>query len=71
MSIDGKILIEDLVREYPEAIKVFTKHKMPCIICGEPLWGTIEENAIRYNVNLKELLKDLEEETAKNSAQKK
>jgi hybrid cluster-associated redox disulfide protein len=59
--ISKETLIEDLVREYPETIKVFTKHKMPCIICGEPLWGSVEENAIRYNVNLEELLKDLEE----------
>lgn len=44
---------------------------MPCIACGEPLWGTIEENAKRYNVNLKELLRDLEEEIAKNFARKK
>lgn len=61
MEIRPETLIEDLVREHPETIKVFTKHKMPCIICGEPLWGTIEENTIRYNVNLDELLKDLKE----------
>lgn len=59
MEITPKTLIEDLVREHPETIKVFTKHKMPCIICGEPLWGSLEENALRYNVNLEELLKDL------------
>lgn len=61
MEINEKTLIEDLVKEHPETIKVFVKHGMPCIVCGEPLWGTIEENARRYGVDLKSLLKDLNE----------
>lgn len=66
MEITSETLIEDLVKEHPETIKIFTRHKMPCIICGEPLWGSIEENAKRYGVNLEELLKDLREEIEKN-----
>jgi len=32
---------------------------VPCLVCGEPLWGTIEEVAEKYNVDLNELLDKL------------
>ncbi len=33
--------------------------KIPSLVCGEPLWGTVEEVAQRYKVNLAELLNRL------------
>jgi hypothetical protein len=55
-------LIEDLVRDFPSTVNVFTRHKLPCILCGEPLWGTVGENAARYGADLDKLLKDLQTE---------
>ncbi len=70
MLIKEETLIEDLIKECPETVRVFTKHKLPCIVCGEPLWGTLEENAKRYGANLEELLRDLEK-VFKEKCQKK
>jgi methionine synthase II (cobalamin-independent) len=35
--------IEDLVKEYPQAVGFLTKQGIRCIRCGEPLWCTLGE----------------------------
>jgi hypothetical protein len=35
--------IEDLVKEYPEAVGFLTKQGIRCIRCGEQLWCTLGE----------------------------
>ncbi len=45
MPITKDILIEDLVEQLPQAIKYLMKHGIVCILCGEPIWGTLEEAA--------------------------
>jgi hybrid cluster-associated redox disulfide protein len=61
-KISKETLIEDLVKDHPTTVKVFTRHKLPCIVCGEPLWGTVGENAERYGADLEALLSDLRAE---------
>jgi Ni,Fe-hydrogenase I small subunit len=39
--------IEDLVREWPSAVHFMIEKGLPCITCGEPVWGTFEEVARR------------------------
>jgi hypothetical protein len=43
--IGKDILIEDLVREVPEAVTYLMKKNIKCLACGEPVWGTLEEAA--------------------------
>ena len=62
IRISGRSLIEDLVRDFPSTVKVFTRHKLPCLLCGEPLWGTVADNAARYGADLEILLKDLQKD---------
>jgi len=45
MPVTKDILIEDLVEELPEAVKYLMNHGIVCILCGEPIWGTLEEAA--------------------------
>jgi hypothetical protein len=33
--------VEDLSREFPEAVGFLTKKGVRCIRCGEPVWGTL------------------------------
>lgn len=40
-----EMLIEDIVREFPNLVPVLRDLGITCIQCGEPLWGTLEENA--------------------------
>jgi len=35
--------IEDLVKDYPEAVGFLTRQGIRCIRCGEPLWCTLGE----------------------------
>ncbi len=43
--ITKDIEIEDLVRDYPFAVKYLMEHHIKCIACGEPIWGSLEEAA--------------------------
>ena len=38
-------LIEDLIRELPQAVRYLKQHNIKCLECGEPIWGTLAEAA--------------------------
>ena len=44
--INKDILIEDLVREYPDSVHFLMEKGIKCIACGEPIWGTLEDAAV-------------------------
>ncbi len=44
-KIHAEILIEDLVRAFPETIKILSEKGIRCLACGEPIWGTLAEAA--------------------------
>ena len=35
--------IEDLIAASPGSVRLFVRHGLPCLTCGEPVWGTVEE----------------------------
>ncbi len=41
--ITRKTTIEDLVNLVPESVNYFMSKGIRLLICGEPIWGTIEE----------------------------
>lgn len=43
--INKEIYIEDLVNDYPFSVKYLMEKGIKCIMCGEPIWGTLEEAA--------------------------
>jgi hypothetical protein len=43
--IERTTSIEDLVRDYPGAVSFMISHRLPCLVCGEPVWGTLEDIA--------------------------
>lgn len=43
--IHKDMLIEDLVREMPQAVRYLGQHNIKCLECGEPIWGTLAEAA--------------------------
>ncbi len=43
--INKDMLIEDLVREYPQLIGPLKEKGIVCLACGEPVWGTLAEQA--------------------------
>lgn len=44
--INKDMTIEDLVEIYPQTIRPLKEMGINCVVCGEPVWGTIEENVI-------------------------
>ncbi len=35
--------IEDILREYPDAQDFLSKNGIVCVMCGEPVWGSLDE----------------------------
>ncbi|MEO0185324.1 MAG: DUF1858 domain-containing protein [candidate division WOR-3 bacterium] len=51
--------IEDILEKFPEKAGIFVKMGLPCLVCGEPFWGTVEELCQKYNVESDKLLNEL------------
>lgn len=52
--------IEEIVREYPELVRPLMEFGIKCIACGEPVWGTLQENADEKGIkNLDEIVVEL------------
>ena len=52
--------IEDIVEKYPETIGPMQKMGIQCMLCGEPVWGTIEEKANDKGIeNIDEIMAEL------------
>ena len=71
-KITAEMTIEEVVMHYPRTVPVFYRHKLPPIACGEPVWGTIRENAEKNGVtDLEALLRDLNQVAAKYEGQER
>ncbi len=44
------ITIEELLERIPAAARILSRFRIVCIACGEPVWGTLEENARQAGV---------------------
>ena len=60
-KITEQSVIEDIIREYPECIKVFDKHDMPCRTCMGVSIDTLYDGAIMHDINLQQLMAELRE----------
>uniref|UniRef100_A0A7C6AGY4 DUF1858 domain-containing protein n=1 Tax=candidate division WOR-3 bacterium TaxID=2052148 RepID=A0A7C6AGY4_UNCW3 len=60
--ITGESRIEDILRDSPEKARIFVEFGVPCLVCGEPFWGTVRELCERYQVDVNMLLKKLNED---------
>lgn len=47
--ITKDILVEDLVEELPDSVLFLRERGLVCILCGEPVWGTLNELAKSKN----------------------
>jgi len=43
--ITGNITIEELVTRLPDSVSYLMENGIRCIICGEPIWDTLENAA--------------------------
>jgi len=49
--ISRKSDIEDIVSDYPELIRPLKEYGIACIVCGEPVWGTLDDLAKSKNIS--------------------
>lgn len=45
MTVHRETLIEELVAVLPEAVSYLMQQGIRCMVCGEPMWGSIEQAA--------------------------
>lgn len=60
-EITKEILIETLVEEYPFSVRFLMDKGIRCIMCGEPIWGTLEEACIEKHFNSEDIDKIVKE----------
>lgn len=53
--------ISDVLSGYPSLVGVFISLGLPCLVCGQPFWGTVEELAQKHHVDVDKLVKQLNE----------
>lgn len=61
-KIERTTTIEELTEILPESVSYLMEKGIRCLICGEPIWGTIEEAVLGKNLSendLQLILKDL------------
>ena len=49
--INKDIYIEDLIEVYPDSVEYLMKKGIRCLVCGEPIWGTLESAAKEKGFN--------------------
>lgn len=59
MRINKDTTIEELVSLLPESISFLMEKGIQPLICGEPIWGTIEEVVLAKGFTFEELEKIL------------
>jgi Ni,Fe-hydrogenase I small subunit len=45
MKVTRDSLIEDLLEAYPGVVRFLVQQGLPCVVCGEPFWGSLAELA--------------------------
>ena len=61
MKITKDITIEDLIEEYPFSVKYLSTKGIRCIVCGEPIWGTLEEACIEKDFTEEQIVEAVKE----------
>ncbi len=64
MEITKDISIEELTETVAESVKYLMEEGIRCIVCGEPIWGTLEEAVLEKGFtkdDLSRFVKELQE----------
>ena len=61
MEIKKETSVEDLLIRHPSLSKTFIEIGLPCQVCGQTFWGSIEELAHQNNVDVQNVVDKLNE----------
>ncbi len=63
-KIEPDMTVEEVVEKYPQAVGFLMDKGIMCMICGEPVWGTlgelIAEKGLDVRTTIDELNSDLD-----------
>ncbi len=59
MRIRGDMEIEDIIEMYPDTVGPMQEMGVQCMVCGEPVWGTLREKVEEKGLNLQQVLQRL------------
>jgi len=70
MDVTKEITIEELIEKVPESVKYLMEEGIRCVVCGEPIWGTLEEAVLEKGFKEEDLSRFIKElnDIASNSA---
>lgn len=54
-EITPNISIDDLIDHYPATTAFLIGRGLPCIVCGEPVWGSLKQLALDKNFTEEEI----------------
>jgi methionine synthase II (cobalamin-independent) len=61
-KISKDMNMEEVVESFPDTIKPLQEMGVQCIVCGEPVWGTLEDSILRKGLhNMDEIIAILNE----------
>jgi hypothetical protein len=53
--ITKDVFIEELITLYPSSVNYLSQKGIRCIVCGEPIWGTLEEACTEKGLTSEEI----------------
>jgi hybrid cluster-associated redox disulfide protein len=57
--LSKEMTIQEVVTKYPEAVKVFVQHGMPCVGCMAARYENIEQGASAHGIDITKLMEEL------------
>jgi hybrid cluster-associated redox disulfide protein len=64
-TITADMTIGEVLKKYPESLKVFLSHGLMCVGCAVARFENIRQGATAHGINVDALMKDLNEVVAK------
>jgi hybrid cluster-associated redox disulfide protein len=55
-KVTADTLVEEVLSRKPATAQVFVRLGLPCVVCGEPAWGTVAELCARHKKDLEPVL---------------
>ena len=67
-TITAEMTIGEVLKEYPESLKVFLTHGLMCVGCAVARFENIRQGATAHGINVDALIKDLNEAATRQEA---
>ena len=58
-KITKQMKIEEVLKKYPDTLRMFSKHGFHCVGCVAASFESIEQGAMAHGIDVEKLIKDL------------